>query len=252
MKMKFQPVSWAGILLFSLFLVLSSCRKENMCDCFKSTGAEKTEIRDVTGFTKIELNDNVDLRITPGKDFSCRVTAGSKLVGMVTTEVEGNTLVIRNHNKCNWVRSFENRYTVDVSLPLLEYLYYSGSGDITSLDTIRCDRFIMDAWTCSGSIRLMLSCNTSWLTMHTGTGDLTASGSSGVSYVYNAGAGPADCSKLASGYTYITSKSTNDCYVNVTKEIGAGLFLQGNIFYSGNPYKIEKSEKGEGRLLSLP
>lgn len=220
-----------------------------MCDCFKSTGSETTEVRNLSGFSKIELYNNIDLKITPGKPFDCKVTAGNNLLDMITTEVEGNTLIIRNKNKCNWVRSFKNKYAVELSMPRLENIYYSGSGTITTMDTLREEVFRLDGWTSSGSIRLLLNCGTTWLSLHTGTADLTASGFSGVSYVYSAAMGPINCKELETGYSYIANRGTNDCYVTVLKELGATITLQGNIYYTGNPYKIDTEITGTGLLV---
>lgn len=246
----FLPTRIYCLFSFLLITLLSgSCKKENMCDCFKSTGSEKTESRNLAGFTKIELHNNVDLVITPGKPFAVSVTAGKNLIDLVTTEVEDNTLIIRNKNKCNWVRSFQNKFTVQLSIPELTYIYYDGSGHITTTDTLNEPFFTFEGWTCSGSVNLLLNTGTSRLTLHTGTADLTASGFAGVSYVYSSAAGPMQCSKLETGYTYITNAGTNECYVRVTKEMAAVISLQGNIYYSGNPYKVEKEITGTGQLI---
>lgn len=215
----------------------------------KSTGDKITEYRNVSGFSKITLHNNVDLILHPGKPFECKVTAGENLLDLVTTEVDQGTLTIRNKNKCNWVRSFKNKFTVELSLPSIQYIYYTGSGNITCADTIRESLFNMDGWTCSGSISLLFNCSTTWLSLHTGTADLKASGFSGVSYVYNSGSGPMECSRLQTGYTYVTNASTNDCYIQVTKELGAKIVLQGDIYYSGTPYKVEKEILGDGTLI---
>lgn len=238
--------------LFLIFVfIFSSCKKENRCDCLKSTGSETTEIRNLSGFKKINLSNNVDLVITPGRPFACKVMAGSNLLDLVTTEVDGETLIIKNKNKCNWVRSFKNRFLVEISMPHLEYIYYSGSGSISTTDTIREPVFSLDGWTCSGSVNLLLDCGTTWLSLHTGTADLKASGSSGVSYVYSAAMGPVDVKNLFTGFTYIANRGTNECFVNVSKELGATITLQGNIYYTGNPYHIEQEISGTGHLIKL-
>ena len=235
---------FAFVLLFT-----NACKKENMCDCLKSTGSNTTDYRNISGFTKIDLHNNVDLIITPGKTFDCKVTAGRHLVDMITTEVSGQTLVIKNKNKCNWVRSFKNKFTVEVSMPVLEALYYDGSGTVTSTDTIRTGYFTMNGWNCSGSVRLLLNCQAAWLALNSGTSDLTATGYSGTSYIYSGSTGPLHCHNLSSDFTYITNNSTNDCYVSVQKEMNADLPLTGNIYYSGKPYHIQKQLTGTGKLI---
>ncbi|HRC16575.1 MAG TPA: hypothetical protein PLY25_12905, partial [Bacteroidia bacterium] len=58
---------------FLLLLVFCSCQKDHMFDCFKGTGNDKSEIRNITGFNRIKASNNVDVKIYPGYDYQVEV-----------------------------------------------------------------------------------------------------------------------------------------------------------------------------------
>ena len=97
------------IYIIFLAFTLTTCKKEHMLDCFKSAGSTITENRTATPFINIELKDNVDLIINPNSTPYIKVTAGENLIDGIITELSGNTLYVRNENKCSWMRSFKNR-----------------------------------------------------------------------------------------------------------------------------------------------
>ena len=85
--------NWIYILMMFVFC---SCQKDHMLDCFKGTGNDKSEIRNITGFNRIKASNNVNVKIYPGYDFKVEVKAGSKLIEGITTEVKDSMLYIRN------------------------------------------------------------------------------------------------------------------------------------------------------------
>lgn len=52
--------------LFILSFLLVTCKKENLCDCFKGTGKQTTEERSVAAFNKVFVDDEIDVHITEG------------------------------------------------------------------------------------------------------------------------------------------------------------------------------------------
>src|SRR5688572_25886862 len=118
-------------LLFSATLC-SSCEKDHMGDCFKSTGDIIKESRPVSFFYAIDVEKKVDVIIRQGTPEEITVEAGENIVGGITTRIENNTLFITNENKCNWVRSYSNPVNVYVTTNRLQQIYQNGNGKITS------------------------------------------------------------------------------------------------------------------------
>ena len=76
-----------------------------MGDCFKSTGKIVDEYRAVQQFNEIQVMNNINLFITYDTIQEIRVEAGKNLVNLIKTDVNNNRLIIKNNNKCNWIRS---------------------------------------------------------------------------------------------------------------------------------------------------
>jgi hypothetical protein len=104
MRKKIIKYSIMTISLFSL-----SCNKENRCDCFKSTGDITSESRNISDFKKIILEDNINLYITPDTIYSLTIEAGAHLLKSIKTEVTDSCLILKNENKCNWVRNYKDK-----------------------------------------------------------------------------------------------------------------------------------------------
>ncbi len=220
-----------------------------MLDCLTSTGKTITEYRTAGVFQNIELENTIDLEIYPDTTPFIHVTAGEHLVDGIITELSGNTLYIRNENRCNWVRSFENTYKVKIGMRDLSHIAYYGSGEIRCMDTIRTKNFTFDSWNGSGSIYLLFNCDATYINNNAGRPDIHAAGKTGLSYLYIHDTATLEADKLESGYTFMRNSSTGDCTVYVTKEIEAEIVYYGNVYYSGSPYRVVEKRTGEGRLI---
>lgn len=230
-------------------MILASCGKDQLCNCLKKTGDEITEVRSVSSFSSIEMNNNVDVVIIPDTFYSIKVTCGKNLVDGIKTEVKNNRLEIRNINKCNWLRDFENSFTVEVTVRDLNQLTNNGSGNLSFADTLITPEFQVDNWNGTGTLSLLLDCNETRFKLHTGPADIVAVGRSDVGYIYSAGNGYCNTKNLINDYCYVTTKSTGDCFVSVTKEVGVNIEYVGDVYYSGTPYKIDQQITGSGKLI---
>ncbi len=239
------------LLLFVAIGTLTTCKKDHMLDCFKSAGKTTSQSRPVTAFSKIDLKNNVDLVIVPNSPFYVKVTAGENLVDGIITELSGNTLYIRNENRCNWMRSFSNTYTVEIGMDFPEKIDYYGSGNISCKDTIRTNEFYFDCWNGSGTINLLFNSDKTHINNNVGRADFHLEGYSGVNYIYLNDVATLDAEKLKTFYTYIRNRSTGDCRINVKEELGAEIEYVGNIYYTGKPNSINQSISGEGKLIEF-
>lgn len=248
-KKRYSPVFWPVLMLLSISL--SSCEKDSLCNCLKSTGDSETEVRDLPEFYAIEMNQNVDVILKHGSMNQARVTAGENLLDGVSTEVDNGLLRIKNINRCNWLRDFKNKFTVEITYTDLKAITMRGSGVLHCLDTIRSDEFMAESWNGTGVINLLLDCNDTKLKLHTGPGDINASGKTGILYVYSTGNGFMRLSSLESNYTYVTTRSTGDCEVTANTELEVSIEYQGDVYYRGEPPVIKSTITGSGKLYKF-
>jgi hypothetical protein len=251
MKRKSREFVLGLTFLMAVFFLSNACQKDHLFDCFKGTGNTVTEKRVISGFTEIEMNDNVDVVVKPGADFEITVEAGSKLIDGIVTEKEGNRLFIRNENKCNWVRSFKNKFTVTVSLPEIIKFESYGSGNVNFIDTIRTNEFQFDNSGGSGSFNFLMNVGSCRTNVHTGVCDVNYHGHIGVHYFYYNGNGPFNTLNCQSDIVFTENKGTNDIKIFATKFLDAKSTYVGNIYYKGTPDSLRVREFDKGKIIRI-
>ena len=243
--------SWIKVGLFLGFVFFfGSCQKEQIFGFAKSTGKIVTITRPTdSNFTRILLNDNVNLVITQGNTYSIKLEGGENLLPGITTLISDSLLTIQNTNTFNWMRSYDKEITAYVTLPHIFELEYQATSRVSNVDTIREDSLTVSATGGSGYIDLTINTGTSKLSIINGSVDMKIQGSTGVNFIYSGGYGPFRCIDLQSDFLFMRNASTNDCYVTVKKHFEYEITNLGNIYYSGNPPEISGTITGDGKLV---
>lgn len=245
-----QKVWRARYLIFTL-IILTSCTRENIDDCFTNTGPQITEDRPVESFHNIELYDNVNLVLIPGTSNRITVEGGEHIIDAITTEINDSTLIIRNTMKCNWVRNFDRELTVYATVAVLDEIRYEGSGDISTLTQLSLDSLQVSVWGGAGSFNLDLKVTKLNLALHYGTVDFHVKGKALMTTIFANSYGPFFCNELISNIVYIRNSGSNNCYVYAVHVLDAEITSVGDIYYSGDPYHIGRNITGSGQLIKV-
>jgi len=225
---------------------LLSCNKGGVC--VSNSGSVITQERTVAPFDSIDLADNVNLILTQDTVNKITVEAGSKVIGGITTEILNRQLYIRNRNSCNWLRSYNKPLNVHVSVKKFWKLYYNGAGNVSSANTLKGDSVKLEIWGGSGTVDLDLDYNQGWFGMFMGTADFNLHGRCDMTSFYLNNMGLCQAKGLLSKYCSVTSRGSNDCYVNVKVSIWAVIENIGSVYYTGNPPDIGGRITGTGVL----
>jgi len=242
-----------GCILAWLFILgLYSCGKTPVCDCFDSAGSQSSQIRQVPYFNQITTNDNVNVYITIGNPEKLVIEGGGNLIPNIGANVSGTVLSLNNNNICNWVRSYKkSSINAYITMPELITITNSGYGTVYSKGTITSDSLVLYTTNSPGNIELTV--NARIISAHLfGTSDITLSGQcqsfltnffGGTGYIY-------DNDLVVSNYTFISTNTTGDCYVNCNiGTLFVEIFGQGNVFYKGLPTVQYFPEGGSGKLI---
>lgn len=104
--------------------LFTACQYNSLPSGLKNANTTvRTETRDVSGFSKINLANNLAAEITAGADFSFSIEGDDNLLKIVTAAVEDGTLNVSLSEK--FTRS--TRVTVKISMPALDELEVSGA-----------------------------------------------------------------------------------------------------------------------------
>ncbi|MFB6257896.1 MAG: head GIN domain-containing protein [Flavobacteriales bacterium] len=236
------------ILLMVPFLLTTACKKEQMGDCLKSRGKTVERSRSIKGVRAIELHDHVELVIEKSANEGVEVRAGKNLIPLIKTKMEEDTLVIRDENTCDWVRSYEPVPKVTVRTKALTHLFNHSTADISCKGSIQGPRFHYAQWNGMGNVELTLHTDTCWLKAHTGSGDLRCHGSSDMAYLYSSGTAFLRLRDLECQKAWATNKGSGNMYLNVQGELKAFVHSLGSIYYHGKPTLTKAVREGEGKI----
>jgi hypothetical protein len=238
--------------VFALVLFCSSCKKDHLFDFLKSTGKTVTIQRDVTdNFAQVKLENNVNLVLTQGPSFRITLNGGENLLPGIDTEIKDSILTIRSNNKFNWVRSYEREITAFITAPHFLQLNYESTGTVTNSDTLREDSLFVNVSGGSGYINLCIKTRLSHLSMSKGSADMNISGYSDNNFLSASSYGPFHCLDLHTVNTFMNNAGTNDCFINVKRQLVYEINSLGNIYYSGKPSIINGTINGQGKLIPL-
>ncbi len=228
----------------------TSCKKENLCDCVKSTGKDITSTRDVSNFNAITVRDKIDLILTQGPVFEVKVEAGANLQSLIKTTISYDTLKIENKNRCNWVRGYKRKIKVYITAPNFNFLNNKGLGTISNTGEITQDS-IKVKLSNSGDVKLNLNTNVVRGGAH-GNGDLYLSGVSnrleydyvGTNYLYA-------YDLKVNSFIYLHSVTLGKSFVNAPEngEMDIRIDQAGNVYYKGNPATINLTRNNKGDLI---
>lgn len=239
------------IIYFLFFItIVIGCDKPNAPDCFQKAGIVVEEKRyPATAIKKVVLSDYIHLQLVQS-DANYIIVKGPKnlIPEIITKDLGDGTLEIYNDNTCNFVRSYKNQYTVTI-FGDIEEIESHGTGDVTSLQVIDRDYFLINCHEASGSISLALNCDSVRCIIHNGVSDVHLVGTANEVHLYNAGINSIDASQLSSSHAYVNSESINFVRVSCISYLFAEINSTGSVYYRGNPSNIDYIDNGEGLLI---
>lgn len=242
------PNAYMVLLLALILYVLGSCKKADERRCVKSSGSIITEGRSLESFNRIELRDNINLIIIPDTINFMHVEAPENLMKFIISDVQGQNLVIRNDNRCNWLRSFENDISVRLHLKTLEGVEIRGMGDIKNEGFLQSDIFHIDAYAASGNIDLQVQAKEIHVKIHNGPSFITVKGTGERAYVYNAGEGYIFMQNFTAQQSFVVHNGTGDCHIKAERFLDISLEYVGDVYYYGQPDTLNKTITGSGRI----
>lgn len=113
-----------------------ACNSEDALDCFQTQGNTVVTQVSVPVFSKIRIEDDVSLVIRQGDTREVLIETGENLLNDVSVTVEGETLVIRDDNRCNFVRDFGITKAI-VTTPILTEIRNSSEFHVVGEGVLR-------------------------------------------------------------------------------------------------------------------
>lgn len=233
-------------------LLFSTCKKENLCDCVKGTGDVTTETRSLDPFTRIFVQDRINVIITEDTLLPQEVIveAGSKLIGLIRTEIVDGELRIRNDNRCDFMR----RYDVPVNVYIrvsnnITKITNKGTGTVSSTNACTWPQIDLETLS-AGDITVEVNAG-EILTYQHSQGDITLTGSATGVIIYNTGGGFTITDECVTPYGWVYSRTTGKITIYALNTLICEIEGPGNVYYRGQPAQITSTLLDAGQLLPL-
>lgn len=210
------------------------------------------ELRNVGAFEIVKVYDKIDLNIVQGAEYKVEVNAGGNLLTNIQTTVKDGILTIKNNNRCNFVRGYKKRITVNLTLPKIKKVDNEGVGTLRILDNFTQDTILVRAEN-SGDIHVNGTFKLLQTSSH-GNGDIYLTGQCDRLFVYMFGTNFLNAQELLiNNFIFIETISIGDARIKAPLNgiLECNIWRSGNIYYTGNPASVinYSDGSGKGRLI---
>lgn len=238
------------------FSILSACNSENAPDCFQNAGDIIREEVSVPQFSKITVFENVSLVMKQGSTQKVEIETGKVLRNEVTAEVEGDRLLLRDMNDCNYFREY-GLTTIYITSPNITEIRSStgwairsdGVLEYPSLSLLSESFINPESETTDGEFDLEIDTQTLSIVVN-GIAYFKLKGNTeNLNLTIAAGDSRIEAENLVAQSVNLNHRGSNDMFVNPQLSIIGIIRGNGDVISSNRPAMVEVEELYKGRLI---
>lgn len=244
-----------NILYICMCVFLFACDSENANDCFQKSGTIITHEIDVSVFTKIKVNRDVELILKEGATQQVTIETGENLLNDVDVSVEDGQLIVTEHNICNFVRDY-NITKLYVTSPNITEIISSTQFKISSdgvlnypsIDLLSED-FNDSSIIAVGEFDLQVNTVDIKVVGNNLTTFELSGATENLNVTFAAGDGLFKGANLIANNVMVYHRGTNKLMVNPQNELKGRLVSTGNLISKNQPALVDVQELYTGRLI---
>ncbi|WP_109299711.1 head GIN domain-containing protein [Aquimarina sp. AU474] len=240
--------------IIAIFFI-SGCDTENAPDCFQRTGNLVRIEVEVSNFTRILVNPNVELVIKESDETSVVIETGDNLLEEVSAVVNDGRLELNDTNDCAFFRDF-NQTKIFVTAPNITEIRSATQFDISSdgiLNYPSLDLFSEDFFENTGNTTgtFHLEVNSSTLdVLGNNIGSFFIEGVvSDLNVNFASGTGRFEGADLVAENVRIFHRGTNKIIVNPQGTLRGEIRSTGDVISVNRPQIVEVEEFFTGKLI---
>lgn len=218
--------------------------------CLQEPGVLKTDIRWLAPYEQLRLQDRFDVYLIQDSQQAGKavITAPTNLLHGIVTKSENNRLVLRNNNKCRWLREMNKRIKVELFVANLSSIISDDGCALICADSLYFKNLKVEQ---RSTFNLQLKGRIGTLELASfEAGEVTLSGYSAVLILTNYETGAINAQEMLSDFTYVFHYGLNKCEVKPAIELEAYIGNKGNVYYHQIPSaELLRSGNGSGSLI---
>ena len=209
----------------------------------------KREVRALPAFAAVELAGAARVVLTQGSPQRVEVEGTAEELARCESEVKDGRLRLASRPQAgnrSYSDKTDTRLTVYVTVPVLNALMLSGSGDIIAEGPLKTEALAL-AISGSGNLRLTQLMASSLSTAVSGSGNVVLAGTSPAHVLTLSGSGNVRAKDLRTETTDVTVSGSGNVAVTATVSAHASVRGSGNVNVAGGA-KLTSEVKGSGRV----
>ncbi len=244
------------MLLVVVTVIFFGCNSDKAPDCLQNAGNLVRGEVSVPDFTKITVFENVSLVLKQGDVQKVEVATGEFLRDEVTATVEGDRLLLRDTNDCNYFRNY-GLTTVYITSPNIEEIRSSSGWAVTSEGVLAYERLTLisesfnnpESETTDGEFDLEVDSQIVSVVVN-GIAYFKLKGNTGnLNLTIAAGDSRIEAESLIAQRVNLNHRGSNDMFVNPIRAISGTIRGSGDVVSFNRPDSVAVEELYMGRLV---
>ena len=230
------------IALLVAFIGINSCKK-SMDSAFIEKSLEE--------FDTVTFNSSFEVFLIQGTENKIKIEGAERIIDNIDFTIKNNTLTLENSFKHGWLHPSKNKVKVYLTVNQLSRINANETCKIQSVNTLIGNEIGLVFTGKLNEATLDLNCNTFyyWNNFPCG-GKVTLSGNTNELKIWNVALMAIDAQNLVSNYILVNNASKGDCKITCLQTLDYSITGEGNIYVSGNPSTIIKTEESStGKLI---
>jgi len=241
---------------FLIGLYCFGCNSDSAPDCLQNAGDLVREEVSVANFTEITVFENVSLVLKQGETQKVEIETGEFLRNEVTASVEGDRLLLRDTNDCNYFREY-GLTTVYVTSPNISEIRGSTGRSITSDGILSYDSLALisesfinpESETTDGEFDLEVDTENLTIVVN-GIAYFKLNGTTeSLNVTIAAGDSRIEAQNLVAQNVSLNHRGSNDIFINPMVSINGTIRGTGNVISLNRPDVVDVEELYKGRLV---
>jgi len=218
--------------------------------CFKGSGDTITETRELQdSIITFQVSDNLNVDVYLSDRNYVEIEGGKNVVPYISVEMSDTVLFLKNNNKCNFLRNFDQNLKVKLHLKSISKFMFDGSGVLNFMDTLKGSEVLVKSLRGSGTINLTVDCNRIRISLEDGSVDVHVRGKARYLNTYLTTSSTIDAKDLVSNIGGVSTESAGDISVNVIEHLNISIYSIGDVRYHGSPVINIEEYTGTGQII---
>ncbi|HET8738035.1 MAG TPA: head GIN domain-containing protein [Pricia sp.] len=237
-------------------LLLANCNSESAPDCLQNAGDLVRQEVPLPAFTKVTVFENIAVVLKQGDVQRVEIETGKFLRDEVTATVEGNRLLLRDTNDCNFFRDY-GLTTVYITSPNIDEVRSSTGWSVTSDGVLAYDNLTLisesfnnpESETTDGEFDMEVDSQTLSVVVN-GIAYFQLTGTTeNLNLTIAAGDSRIEATDLIAQHINLNHRGSNDMFVNPQRSLSGTIRGTGNVISVNRPDSVSVKELYKGRLV---